>query len=277
MSMGHRLRDFSPCELFARIRGRTLWLMGDSQAYNLYYALECFLREFAPSLRRTPPIPEADNQKLVTVHTPRPYAPVCLELAAATRVCTVRVDVVEHVRELLFPAFRKHLPHFKRDLVVFNFGLHYPWPGAGGEAFDASPLYQALVAHALWWDEQRAELPPMIWMDTPVQHFKSPSGVRPPNNTVPYNCTMLDAWLRKEPLAMAGGPYNAPLAGLIHYIADAHLQTWAATAPMWGTHLPGECSHWCHPSAYRLWMHLLNNMLHESRLGNAVRPALGKG
>ena len=76
---------------------------------------------------------------------------------------------------------------------------------------------------------------------------------------------------------MAGGPYNAPLAGLIHYIADAHLQTWAATAPMWGTHLPGECSHWCHPSAYRLWMHLLNNMLHESRLGNAVRPALGKG
>lgn len=48
-----------------------------------------------------PPIPEADNQKLVTVHTPRPYAPVCLELAAATRVCTVRVDVVEHVRELV--------------------------------------------------------------------------------------------------------------------------------------------------------------------------------
>lgn len=50
---GRALQDFSPCELFARIRGRTLWLMGDSQAYNLYYALECFLREFAPSLRRT--------------------------------------------------------------------------------------------------------------------------------------------------------------------------------------------------------------------------------
>ena len=27
------MQDMSPCELFARIRGRTLWLMGDSQAW----------------------------------------------------------------------------------------------------------------------------------------------------------------------------------------------------------------------------------------------------
>ena len=44
---------FSPCELFARIRGRTLWFIGDSQTYQLWYAAECFLREFAHSLRRT--------------------------------------------------------------------------------------------------------------------------------------------------------------------------------------------------------------------------------
>jgi len=46
-------QDFSPCELFQRIRGRTLWFMGDSQTWNLFYAAECFLREFAPSLVRT--------------------------------------------------------------------------------------------------------------------------------------------------------------------------------------------------------------------------------
>ena len=44
---------FSPCELFARIRGRTLWFMGDSQTWHFFYSAECFLREFAPSLRRT--------------------------------------------------------------------------------------------------------------------------------------------------------------------------------------------------------------------------------
>lgn len=27
------VQDFSPCELFQRIRGRTLWLMGDSQMW----------------------------------------------------------------------------------------------------------------------------------------------------------------------------------------------------------------------------------------------------
>ena len=47
------LQAFSPCELFARIRGRTLWFMGDSQTFHFFYSAECFLREFAPSLRRT--------------------------------------------------------------------------------------------------------------------------------------------------------------------------------------------------------------------------------
>ena len=47
------LQAFSPCELFARIRGRTLWFMGDSQTWHFFYSAECFLREFAPSLRRT--------------------------------------------------------------------------------------------------------------------------------------------------------------------------------------------------------------------------------
>mgnify|MGYP001810714616 CR=1 FL=1 len=49
----HTPQDFTPCELFQRIRGRTLWFLGDSQTWNFYYAAECFMREFAPSLRRT--------------------------------------------------------------------------------------------------------------------------------------------------------------------------------------------------------------------------------
>ena len=49
----HFSQAFSPCELFARIQGRTLWYMGDSQTWHSYYSAECFLREFAPQLRRT--------------------------------------------------------------------------------------------------------------------------------------------------------------------------------------------------------------------------------
>ena len=47
-----RPQAFSPCELFARIRGRTLWFMGDSQTWGLYSAAECFLHEFALTLER---------------------------------------------------------------------------------------------------------------------------------------------------------------------------------------------------------------------------------
>ena len=44
---------FTPCQLFQRIRGRTLWFVGDSQTWHFFYSAECFLRSFAPSLRRT--------------------------------------------------------------------------------------------------------------------------------------------------------------------------------------------------------------------------------
>lgn len=40
--------------------------------------------------------------------------------------------------------------------------------------------------------------------------------------------------------------------------------------PMWATHKPEECTHWCSPSAYHSWLYLLNNLLRESGLGNSV-------
>lgn len=43
-----------------------------------------------------------------------------------------------------------------------------------------------------------------------------------------------------------------------------------ATATLWGSHWPEECSHWCHPSAYQLWLLLLNDVLRDARLGSPV-------
>jgi hypothetical protein len=47
------VQALTPCELFQRIRGRTLWFAGDSQTWHFFYSAECFLRNFAPSLHRT--------------------------------------------------------------------------------------------------------------------------------------------------------------------------------------------------------------------------------
>lgn len=37
--------------------------------------------------------------------------------------------------------------------------------------------------------------------------------------------------------------------------------------------MPGECSHWCQPSAYQLWLFLANGALRDSGLGNPVHVA----
>lgn len=50
--LGYALESLTPCELWLRMRGRTLWLMGDSQSWHFYQAVECFLHPYAVDYRR---------------------------------------------------------------------------------------------------------------------------------------------------------------------------------------------------------------------------------
>jgi hypothetical protein len=40
------LRAMLPCDLWSTLRGRTLWLVGDSQALYFYKQMRCFLDPF---------------------------------------------------------------------------------------------------------------------------------------------------------------------------------------------------------------------------------------
>ena len=91
-------------------------------------------------------------------------------------------------------------------------------------------------------------------------------GLIPP----PYLCRAFRDDGTDEALLAGGGPRNIAAALVGTGLAEAHLKTWDATAPLWRTHLPGECTHWCSPSAYHLWLYLLNDVLRDSGLGNAV-------
>ena len=41
----------TPCDLWRFLRGRTLWIMGDSQSQDFFKALQCFLHECAIDIR----------------------------------------------------------------------------------------------------------------------------------------------------------------------------------------------------------------------------------
>lgn len=41
--------------------------------------------------------------------------------------------------------------------------------------------------------------------------------------------------------------------------------------PLWHTHKPDECTHWCSPSAYHMWLYLLNSELGRTGIGSTVK------
>ena len=54
-SWGVDMWNFQPAQLFEAIEGRTLWLIGDSQARRLYRTIECFLSPFLSTIYRAAP------------------------------------------------------------------------------------------------------------------------------------------------------------------------------------------------------------------------------
>lgn len=280
---GHLLHAFTPCELFQRIRGRTLWLLGDSQTLHFYYAVECLLREFAPSLQRTDPLPSPKLVKQLTTATlflcyePYPVPPICLELAHGTRVCMVRADTAAVMAGTVLPLLAQHSPGFKEDLVVLNTGLHYyddvTCKADKGDSCQVpgtdSTYVRDLQLLADYRAANRASLPHIIWMDTPVQHFPGTGNFA--GKFRAKECEPLEAWKQGDPVARAGGTWNVAAAPLVESLADAHLRTWNASVHLWDSHMPGECTHWCQPSAYHLWTYLLNGVLRDERLGSTVR------
>jgi hypothetical protein len=84
---------FSPCDLWPLIRGRTLWVVGDSHSYDLYHALACFLGGLW-DYQFEGPLPYAGEEAAfahLAAHVEHYKPPECLPLAEGTLVCQVRV------------------------------------------------------------------------------------------------------------------------------------------------------------------------------------------
>ena len=82
--------------------------------------------------------------------------------------------------------------------------------------------------------------------------------------------------LQGDPGVVSGGPYNNVIAPAVTAMgaAGVHvLNTWNASVPLWNMHKTGECTHWCSPSAYHVWLFLLNNLMRDQNIGNAAHVA----
>lgn len=113
-----------------------------------------------------------------------------------------------------------------------------------------------------------------------LQHFSTSQGTFPGHGKRPFTCRPLQSWYDGDPVVVAGTRRGIAAAPFIAKLADAHLHIYNASVPLWVGHIPGECSHWCQPGAYQLWLFLLNDALRDGGLGNVVevpgRPAAAK-
>jgi hypothetical protein len=57
------LLSLLPCDLWALIRGRTLWLAGDSQSQRFYAQLRCFLADYAAEGQAGKEVPAVKDEQ----------------------------------------------------------------------------------------------------------------------------------------------------------------------------------------------------------------------
>ena len=59
-AMNIDLSGFTPDIFFEAIKGRSVWLVGDSQTRNFYGSLECFMADYTITVERSLPFPGQD-------------------------------------------------------------------------------------------------------------------------------------------------------------------------------------------------------------------------
>ncbi|KAK9861076.1 hypothetical protein WJX84_009793 [Apatococcus fuscideae] len=169
-SMNIDLSSVTPATLFDTMKGRSVWLVGDSQMKYFYTSLECFLADYAMTPQRSLPFPDNDALN-VMMRRGTDYNifwdnSKCMFLQEGTRICHIRKVFGPHILEDVFPALIAGVPNFIDDIMVVNIGTWYD-PGNPGE------YQQDVQGLADWMRTLRAQLPrKLIWADTPPQHFQ---------------------------------------------------------------------------------------------------------
>ncbi|KAL4856502.1 Presequence protease 1 [Chlorella vulgaris] len=267
--------QLTPCDLWPLLRGRTLFLLGDSQMLDFYKAVQCFLFEFWPSLeQRDLTADAAAQQQFSTV-----LRSTCVDLLQGTRVCYIRADKGTDLLTRVLPLLAS-LPGLavpSRDLLVVNFGLHH----------DRSDYRQQLAAFAAYHASNAAALPRLLWQPTPAQHFAGSDGSGEyPGGQPPFQCEPLPG-IRVEGegrLALPdggrdrfgllrGGWRNAAADSVMRRAGIPILPSYNESVWMHAFHRDNgaglECTHFCHPSTPQTWVLALFKTLRDLRLDDA--------
>ncbi|KAF6252526.1 hypothetical protein COO60DRAFT_1552723, partial [Scenedesmus sp. NREL 46B-D3] len=273
LKQGPEMLQLTPCDLWPHLRGRTLWVIGDSMAKDLYRALRCFLIEF---------------QDLHTYYASNNYTamglldnipgqgqPWCAHMMHDTRLCQIH-------------AVQGHL-------------LAGPWQQGNRSGPGVLPVLLESIARpddifvvhvGLWHRRSRPEVctnnfagsfPNWFFMETPKQHFDSPDGdfdeAWVGARSGPFICQPVPGVALGPNGSVAAQAGSEQVAAVVHGTwrnAAVHsvlerqygmpvLPVYNSTVTAWEYHRNNsqgrECSHYCFPSAPQLWVWTLKKSL----------------
>lgn len=270
------------CDVLRRLENRTVWFVGDSQQQYFYRALKCMLRGFVDWRYAEDANVTSDAAELLrieqTLVRPDLYCcgvavPFCTRYLGGLRLCLARVNKIEHMVSHFFPNLAL-LNVTARDVMSVNNGL---WTQR--EWTDYAGLVRGIGDYVM---KNRDWLPTIVWRETNAQHFLQDTGEYPDKDKAaeilgegkklcgPIANVSLrpDGTLEGSNRAVLSGGWRNAIANPILEQAGIAIQhTWNQTVPLWGGHVVGECTHFCHPGTYSLWIAQLYAILGDLSIG----------
>lgn len=270
------------CDVLRRLEGRTVWFVGDSQQQYFYRAVKCLLRGFVDWRYPEDANVTSDAAELLELDAKlvRPdlfccgvAVPFCTRYLGGARLCLARVNKIEHLAAHFFPNL-KLLNVTPSDVMSLNNGL---WTQR--EWTDYAGLVRGLADYVM---KNRDWLPTVIWRETNAQHFKQDTGEYPDKDKAAAilgegkkECGPIPKVTRRADGVLEGRNKDVLRGGWRNAIADPILEeagipiqhVWNDTVPLWGGHVVGECTHFCHPGAYSLWTAQLYHILGDLSIG----------
>ncbi|KAK9821033.1 hypothetical protein WJX74_003942 [Apatococcus lobatus] len=260
---GKELLELTPCDLFAYLRGRTLWLVGDSMTQAAMRAMMAFFIEFWDLGERWLETLTDDRWALDPLH-----GGWCIELPEGTRICHLRANMGDWLADILMPRMVA-LGARTNDIAVVNFAV---WINEWHEYRDN------LARFAGAYMTRGAELPFIIWRDASVQHFNSPDGHYKPGmaqDCQPIPGMSLDHrnYLHALDVEQAeveqGGWRNMLSNPLMERLGIPIQHSWNKSVPLDSYHHHFhewiDCTHSCHPSVYQIWIYDLYKVLEDNK------------
>ncbi|KIY98626.1 hypothetical protein MNEG_9339 [Monoraphidium neglectum] len=278
----------APCDLWPYLRGRTLWLLGDSHSKQLFKALQCFLIDFWDG-RECKASGDDNLVKQLDALPLRPGESRCIHLFGNGRVCFVHVVLgtsllnnPQVASNGVLTLLRERGLASRADIFVPQFGV---WHAKQG---DAGLQQHRRALQTLGEDFKRngAQWPHMVFRESPMTHDKDvqsktclPAAAGWIYDAATGTVSLSPAARSdKAALITRGGPINSIAREVLPGYGLAMMRGFDLSVPLHASHVGArgvaelDCLHYCQHGLPEILVYELTRLIKSGAAGIQQLP-----